>query len=79
MSFVGEAVNSAMDRYYNMLRAHNTEAFFGLDLRISNTQVRAHTHRERERDATMNRRRSASDSRGQSIVKVQRAERHMAS
>jgi len=79
VSFVGEAVNSAMDRYYNMLRAHNTEAFFGLDLRISNTQVRAHTHTERERDATVNRRRSASDSRGQSIVKVQRAERHMAS
>ena len=40
MSFVGEAVNSAMDGYYNkieMVRAHNTEAFFGLDLRMNMT------------------------------------------
>jgi len=52
VSFVGEAVNSAMDRYYNMLCAHNTEVFFGLDLQMSmaryqsDTQVRAHTHRD---------------------------------
>jgi len=38
VSFIGEAVNSEMDGYYNkidMVRAHNTEAFFGLDLRMN--------------------------------------------
>ena len=38
VSFVGKAVNSAMDGYYNkieMVHAHNTEVFFGLDLQMN--------------------------------------------